>query len=634
LGIGFSFGRRKQIIIISVILIIAASYSLLFYQQYIAEQNIRNSIFQEYRNNQIEIAEALSEHISSDLRLISSILQGLSDSSYLQQGELYGENVENLVAERSNQINNISKIDGLFIADKNNVITYNKVSEGQRSFVNIDISLREYVNETRSTLNPVFSNGFKGIDGTHKIALTFPIINRDSNEYLGMVGVEIPSVDFFARYGNVYNVDTQFLVTYDRNSNYISTPRTNFLGKSFFSDEVQSFFNFNDIQNNYYQSVFDGQLFGGYAIYDFGTGERLNTGYPVSIDKKPIYFVFIITPTASVYNDINETLSEERSKFFLLIGSITAAIVILVLFLVKLNSILNEQIKRRTRDLEDSNKLLKTSNEQLNVQDKLQKEFINTAAHELRTPTQAIMGYTELDHELFDDILNRRKVIENQELTSDLTHLHKDFENISRNASRLSDLINNLLDIARIESNRNNSLQIQKKRVDLVKEINEVINTQLEQKIKAKSIKINFINQAFKEQYWVYADNSRLNQVLVNLVDNAIKFSPNSGMIDIRIIDNDDYHPEESAENYHKPSSGLNNSILVGVSDRGKGISTHILPKLFEKFATDSDIGTGLGLYISRTIVEAHGGRMWAFNNKNGVGATFIFSIPKAEPMS
>jgi signal transduction histidine kinase len=618
-------------IIISMILITAAFYSLLFYQQYIGEQNIRNSIFQEYRNNQIEITEALSEHISSDLRLISSILQGLSDSSYLQQGELYGDKVENLVVERFNQINNISKIDGLFLADKNNVITYNKVSEGQRSFVNIDISLREYVNETRSTLNPAFSNGFKGIDGTYKIALTFPIINRDSNEYLGMVGVEIPSVDFFARYGNVYNVDSQFLVTYDRNSSYISTPRANFLGKSLFSDEVQSFFNFNGIQNNYYQNVFAGQLFGGYAIYDFGTGERLNTGYPVSVDEKPRYFIFIITPTASVYNDINETLYEERSKFFLLIAGITAAIVILVLFLVKLNSILNEQVKRRTKDLENSNKSLKTSNEQLNVQDKLQREFINIAAHELRTPTQAIMGYTELDHELFDDILKRRKVIENQELTNDLTYIHKNFENISRNASRLNDLINNLLDMARIESNRNNSLQIQKKRIDIVKEINEVINSQLVQKIKAKNIKINFINLELEEQYWIYADKARLNQILVNLIDNAIKFSPNNGIIDILMKDNDYDHTEETTESYDKPKSGLNNSILIGITDKGKGISPDIMPKLFQKFATDSDIGTGLGLYITRNIVEAHGGRIWAFNNKDGVGATFIFSLPKVD---
>ena len=146
--------------------------------------------FLAHRNNQIEVTKGLSEHVSADLQLVASILQGLSDSIYLQQGELYGDRVGNLIGERFNEINNISKIDGLFIADKNNIITHNKVSEGQRSFVNIDISLRDYVNETKRTLNPVFSNGFKGIDGTYKIALTSPIINRDTQEYLGMVQVE------------------------------------------------------------------------------------------------------------------------------------------------------------------------------------------------------------------------------------------------------------------------------------------------------------------------------------------------------------------------------------------------------------------------------------------------------------
>lgn len=123
---GFLFFRRKKIVIVSMISVIAVSYFLLFYQQYIAEQNIRDRIFLDYRNNQIEITKALSEHVSSDLRLISSIIQGLSDSSYLQRGELYGDRVGNLIEKRFNQINNISKIDGLFIADKNNIITYTR----------------------------------------------------------------------------------------------------------------------------------------------------------------------------------------------------------------------------------------------------------------------------------------------------------------------------------------------------------------------------------------------------------------------------------------------------------------------------------------------------------------------------
>lgn len=625
------FAKRKRIvIIILIILAIAGCYSLLFFQQYISEQNIRNNIFQDYRNNQIGTVKALSEHMSSDLRLISSILQGLSDSSYLQHEELYGDRVESLIGERFNQINTITKIDGLFIADKNNIITYNKVAEGKRSFVNIDISLREYVNETRSTLKPVFSNGFKGIDGTYNIALTYPIINRDTGEYLGMIGVEIPSVEFFSRYGNVYNIDAQFLVTYDRNSNYISTPRSNFLGKNLFGDEVQNFFNHNIIQNNYYRNIFEGHLQGGSSLYNFGTGERLNTGYPIIVDKVARYFVFIITPTSTVYTDINKTLTVERTKFFSLLSGVSVAILILILFLVKLNRILNQQVNKRTKDLEESNRQLQSANKQLGIHDKLQKEFINTAAHELRTPTQAIMGYAELDSDLFDNILKHQEVIDNEKLKGELTQTHEFFKAISRNASRLNDLISNLLDLARIESDKINNLQLQMQKVNVVKEINEALNLQLEQKINTKNIQINFINQDKEKEYWIDADKSRLNQVLVNLIDNAIKFSEFGSTIDIEIKEHNYDHLKESP-GVHNFKNNLDNQIFISISDKGKGISSQILPKIFEKFATDSDIGTGLGLYISKNIVEAHGGKIWAFNNKDGAGATFVFSLPRAD---
>lgn len=129
------------------------------------------------------------------------------------------------------------------------------------------------------------------------------------------------------------------------------------------------------------------------------------------------------------------------------------------------------------------------------------KEFINTAAHELRTPTQAIMGYAELNSDLFDNILKHQKVIENEKLNSDLTQIYEFFKAISRNASRLNDLISNLLDVARIESDRINSLQIQKQRVDVVREINEALKIQLEQKVKNKNIKVNFINHPLEKQY-------------------------------------------------------------------------------------------------------------------------------------
>ena len=286
---------------------------------------------------------------------------------------------------------------------------------------------------------------------------------------------------------------------------------------------------------------------------------------------------------------------------------------------------------------------LKIANEKLLKSEQLEKEFINIAAHELRTPTQAIMGYTELDKEILEDILKNTESIKNEELRNNIIHLSKHFEALSRNASRLDGLINNLLDVAKIESNSINSLQLQKEKIDLVKEIKNSLDTELLQKIKQKEIKINFINDVIDEHYWIYADKLRLYQIINNLIGNAIKFSRKNGKIDILIkadaadSDNIIIRKQETIEGKlksDKQEGGKEDTskeqIFVGISDTGKGISPQIMPNLFKKFITDSDTGTGLGLYITRNLIEAHGGKIWAFNNNDGIGSTFVFCLPIA----
>ena len=431
------FSRHvKAIGIISTVLIIIISYSLFFYLQGITEDNVRKSLFAHQRERQMESTKTMAQHISSDLQSVMYILQGLADSTYLQQGELYGDRVDRLMRERFDQINSTTKVDGLFITDNDDIIAYHLVTPDERSFVNIDISFLDYVQKTRETLRPVFSEGFEGIDSTYRIALTYPIINRENGQYIGMVGVQIPTIDFFGRYGNVYDVDLRFLVAYDSNANYIATPRTQFLGKNYFSDDVQKFFNYTDTQNDYYRKVFAGRLEGGYAVYDFGSGERLNTGYPIFVREKPAsYFVFAVTPTASIYSNLNEVLLAERLKMFSLIAGVTAAILVLIIFLIKWNTLLNRQVKRRTEQLEESNEKLSVSNqqlaltnEQLKVHDKMQQEFINIASHEIRTPTKAILGFSHL-------------------LEKDSNENEEFIQAIQRNAGRLQRLTNNRYDV-------------------------------------------------------------------------------------------------------------------------------------------------------------------------------------------
>jgi signal transduction histidine kinase len=244
--------------------------------------------------------------------------------------------------------------------------------------------------------------------------------------------------------------------------------------------------------------------------------------------------------------------------------------------------------------------------------------------------------------------------------------LYEHHENISRNASRLNVLTNNLLDVAKFESNNSKdkgkgNIILHREKVDLVKEIDNLIEVEFSNKVREKGIKMNFINNNLGENYWVYSDKLRLNQILVNLIDNAVKFTKKDDIINIMIRDSNDFdlnlnqteldetnHTTEekssrsisddfilekekrsSSEGERKKIEKEEEMIYVGISDTGKGISPKILPKLFEKFTTDSEFGTGLGLFITKKLVEAHGGRIWAFNNNDGIGSTFVFSLPR-----
>jgi len=595
--------KRKEIGVISVVAIIISSFSLFFYQQNITEQNIKDSIFNQYKNRQIESTQIISERIESDLKLIMSLLQGIADSVPLQQGELYGDRIQKLMNEKFDQINDITKVDGLFIADEDNIITYNIVSEGKRSFVNIDISFRDYIQETRDTLKPVFSDGFKGIDNIFSIALTVPIVNSDSGKYIGTIGIQIPIEPFFAHSGNINNINSQFLVAYDSKQNYLATPRTQFIGKNFFDTDVQKFFNVTDIQNNYYRKIFSGELLGGSAVYDFGSGERLNTGYPILLQEKPTYFIFVITPTIQIYSHINDILHTERVKGFSLIFGLSFAVLILILFLIKWNNTLNIEVKKRTKDLHESNRQLSLSNqeiahanEELKVHDKMQKEFINIASHEIKTPLQAILSASQL-LQMYPE---RQK---------------KFASAIQRNAIRLQRLSNDILDVAKIESR---SLKLKKELIDL----NELISNIIED-YKTIIVKDNQnVKLFFKSSHYalfVEADKERIAGVISNLLSNAIKFTKKGEI----------FVSTEKEDNSNSPY------VLVTVKDTGEGIDPDILPKIFSKFITKSFEGLGLGMYIAKNIVEAHKGKIWTENNnnnnknKNGNrGAIFYFTLP------
>jgi two-component system sensor histidine kinase VicK len=235
---------------------------------------------------------------------------------------------------------------------------------------------------------------------------------------------------------------------------------------------------------------------------------------------------------------------------------------------------------------------IKEAHEELKLHDKAQKEFINVAAHELRTPIQPILGLSQI-------LLSKTGSIqENNEL----------LDTIYRNAKRLSRLTDDILDATRIESK---SLELKKERFNL----NDIIINAIDDTILGKDL-VNSSNVQLlyePKDIILEADKGRMTQVFSNLISNAIKFTK-KGTITIAT----------------KIDEG-NNQTITSVKDTGQGIDPEIWPRLFSKFAAKSETGTGLGLFISKSIVEAHDGKIWAENNADGKGAKFSFSLPIKE---
>jgi two-component system sensor histidine kinase VicK len=253
---------------------------------------------------------------------------------------------------------------------------------------------------------------------------------------------------------------------------------------------------------------------------------------------------------------------------------------------------------------------LRTANIKLENNEKAMKEFIDITAHELRNPIQPILGLSQLLRDR-DEFPEQKKLL----------------GVIVRNAERLDKLAEDILDITRIESGK---LQLSMKKIDLNELVNNIahdsqrmLSANHDNNFKKRIVVIDRIgNSAHNRQgpmegeksLIVMGDPNRIAQVISNLLSNAIKFTMDGGEITV-VVDASNFTNGER-------------KATISVIDQGPGIDPEVFPKLFEKFVSKSEKGLGLGLYLSKKIAIAHGGDIFAKNNKDGKGATFTFSMP------
>ena len=532
--------------------------------------------------------QSSTKHITDYYRIIDRNGKIIAASNLLDNHQQYNKSIDQDFSNRSNFI--IPKeTNKLYISNLINSI--NKIPRFSISIPILinDVSKNEVINRTFSFDNT--TNEFIPINNTFDKTIFNGIIEAS---------VRIDKLEKLLELSMLSSEQNE-LTLLDRKGTVMFTTKQDLLGENYFSDKVQSLIlNAPPLKEleNINQFVND-TLNGKSRIYNLNSTSQTSTfsSRPISLEGDQ-FMTLLINKPYNLDAEVIYFLNLQRNFSTIAILIIIFVSSILGYFLFTWNKRLQTKVNNQTIKLNQNIKELRKANEQLKVHDKLQKEFINITAHELRTPIQSIMGYAEMIKSF-------------PEKTS--TYVQP----IERNAQRLYKLIHDILDITKIESG---NLVLKKTEFDLQEKINNVIkDLTTAKKIDGINQNVQFVFHPPNDTFKVFADKERIYQVISNLIRNAAKFtSGDEAKIEIIL---------EKVKNDKKE----NEWISVKIRDNGTGIDPEILPRLFSKFTTKSEFGgTGLGLYISKKIVEAHGGTIRGYNNNlkaEKKGATFEFTL-------
>lgn len=581
----FSSGSlgQSRFPLIATVLVIVVAFGSYFAVQTTTENNVRHALLAQQQTRQIAAVDHIADQIETDLQATKKTLELLASHPRVQQGELASSDTTKLLENTHSELGEISHVSLVTILNANNILVNGSTEEARR-LVGLDRSDQEYVIETRKRMQAYISPAFKSALGEYVMTASVPIVHGGTGEYLGMVVTSFPTVTFFESYGSF---ETSKIVAFDRNQVYVATTIPEFLGQEYWGQYVQSASRANPQLNTAYSSMFSGKPTSTLFVSAVTSDERFVAGTPVFFQGEHVMSVAITTPTAGIYADVEGILFLQKLQTVFMLAAVVGAVSILIFFLSKWNKALDAKVTERTTALEKLNV-------ELREHDKMQKEFINIAAHELRTPIQPLIGIAEiLDHEFS---------------TTDRIELKRpEFEMLKRNAKRLERLSSDILQVSRIESQK---LSLDKEVVNLEQKITNVVADA--QSFIPDPAKLRIVVKPFDENLTVMADKAKLFEVLSNLISNAVKFTK-EGTITIGV----DVQNSDGAD-----------KVSISVKDTGTGIDPLVLPRLFTKFVSKSETGTGLGLFISKSIVEAHGGTIRAENNKDRSGATFTFTLP------
>ena len=574
---------------------------------------------QEIRSNAIIQAHDLSEILTNRLESIIPLLQTLADSPAIQNNEY--QRARLIIDSRQNYTNSVTDFYMWLNGDGKIVWISNINSTAYQQYKDFDLSYRPYFTMARDRGMEYYSSVIESNDKVPRYYLSYPILSKQGVEYSGsnvvekgsFMGVVVAGIRTSVL-GDLLKMQLlpQFNSTIgllDKNGLILYANAQSYIGKNIFGRELQSALStllsqrsLNQLNEALNASVHSADASGSIdVISKEGTVNTLAFS-PVLLNGTNFLTLYVAAPH-NLAGDVASAINEQNYFSILIITIIGSIATIIAYIVLTWNKRLHAIVNSRTKELDKANKELTAAYEQLKIHNKTQKEFIDIAAHELRTPLQPIIGITNVI---------RSKVTDSEQ--------QKLLEIVIRNAKRLQRLVEDVLDVTRIEGH---TLDIKKEVFNINDNIASILleyRSQMERNNKEKYSQFPEISfQPEKAGVYVRADKGRITQVISNLIDNAIKFAPHqNGKLDIVVARSDSDNREEET----------NGNVIVSVKDNGTGIDPEVMPRLFSKFVTKSFSGTGLGLYVSKNIIEAHGGKIWAENNNDGNGAIFYFSLP------
>lgn len=674
---------HKNKIILTIIIVSSVILALFSYNFFLQTTNqIQGiSVDELQTNSEIEIS-SISKILSNTINYIKSNLERISESPSIVNMNL--TRIGELLTQANDSTNYLT--DSYYLLSKNGtLLTFTGIEKEQNlKYKGVNLSYRDYFKIPKQYGIPYISTVIDSNDKVPRIYISYPIIHEtptklnektkvnessseiNPNTFDGVVVASIKSKTLGqyleSQLHPKLNGNVGFI---DRDGTVIYTQNTSLIGKKYFGEDFQSYLKsilkgqysgFNRLVNNALHSESGVENFNfdntatimAYQAVSVSNLSNNHNNVNEKLDGNRLGTLFIAVPN-TLANDVITLINNQRITNFLIILTIASISTVMAFIVLRWNRILERTVRQKTTDLSGIVNELKKANEDLKQHEKMQREFINVAAHELRTPTQAISGNLELIEELYIPSIvkyatNKGGNIQNefQSLLQDKEKLYEfseGFASIYRNSQRLEKLVNDILDVSRIESNKlkihKEHFNLNEKIINVIKDIHNKINYHSTGKY---SKQIAIIYEPLQDPIPVFADKIRIFEVLSNLIDNAIKFSSNEPIIISIDIVKDSL--TQNNNTYSNNIGTLDNEInqeknknnhemaVVSITDKGKGIDDEILPRLFNKFISKSEQGTGLGLYLAKNIIEAHGGKIWAQNNKDGKGATFAFSIP------